>query len=146
ALDHSMISLGSCTMKLNATSEMIPVTWPEFTDIHPFAPLDQAQGYLEMIGGLEDWLKVITGFDAICMQPNSGAQGEYAGLVAIARYHASRGEGQRHVCLIPKSAHGTNPATAQMADMRVVVVDCDENGNINVADLKAKAEEHADDL
>jgi len=146
ALDHSMISLGSCTMKLNATSEMIPVTWPEFTDIHPFAPLDQAQGYLEMIGGLEDWLKVITGFDAICMQPNSGAQGEYAGLVAIARYHASRGEGQRHVCLIPKSAHGTNPATAQMADMRVVVVDCDENGNIDVADLKIKAEEHADDL
>ncbi len=146
SLDHSMISLGSCTMKLNATSEMIPITWPEFADIHPFAPLDQAQGYLEMIGGLENWLKTITGFDAICMQPNSGAQGEYAGLVAISRYHASRGEGHRNVCLIPKSAHGTNPATAQMADMRVVVVDCDENGNIDVADLRAKAGEHAASL
>jgi glycine dehydrogenase len=146
ALDHSMISLGSCTMKLNATSEMIPVTWPEFGGIHPFAPRDQAAGYHEMIGGLTDWLKTVTGFDAICMQPNSGAQGEYAGLVAIARYHASRGEGHRDVCLIPKSAHGTNPATAQMANMKVVVVDCDENGNVDVADLKAKAEEHKDDL
>ena len=146
ALDHSMISLGSCTMKLNATSEMIPVSWPEFSDIHPFAPLDQAPGYLEMIGGLESWLKEITGFDAICMQPNSGAQGEYAGLVAIARYHASRGEGHRHVCLIPRSAHGTNPATARMADMQVVAVDCDANGNVDVADLKAKAEQHAANL
>jgi glycine dehydrogenase len=146
ALDHSMISLGSCTMKLNATSEMIPVTWPEFTDIHPFAPLDQAQGYLEMIDGLEDWLKVITGFDAICMQPNSGAQGEYAGLVAITRYHASRGDSHRNICLIPKSAHGTNPATAQMCAMQVVVVDCDENGNIDVADLKSKAAQHSTNL
>jgi glycine dehydrogenase len=146
ALDHSMISLGSCTMKLNASSEMIPITWPEFADIHPFAPLDQAQGYLQMIGELEAWLKAITGFDAICMQPNSGAQGEYAGLVAIARYHASRGESQRKVCLIPKSAHGTNPATAQMCGMRVVVVDCDEAGNIDLADLAAKAAQHAANL
>ncbi|WP_153147967.1 aminomethyl-transferring glycine dehydrogenase [Dechloromonas sp. H13] len=146
ALDHSMISLGSCTMKLNATSEMIPVTWPEFGGIHPFAPRDQVQGYHEMIGGLTEWLKTVTGFDAICMQPNSGAQGEYAGLVAIDRYHASRGEEHRNVCLIPKSAHGTNPATAQMANMKVVVVDCDENGNVDVADLRAKAEEHKDDL
>ncbi|NTV70786.1 MAG: aminomethyl-transferring glycine dehydrogenase [Azonexaceae bacterium] len=146
ALDHSMISLGSCTMKLNATSEMIPVTWPEFGGLHPFAPRDQAVGYLEMIAGLTEWLKTVTGFDAICMQPNSGAQGEYAGLVAIDRYHASRGEEHRNVCLIPKSAHGTNPATAQMANMKVVVVDCDENGNVDVADLKAKAEAHKDDL
>ena len=146
ALDHSMISLGSCTMKLNATSEMIPVTWPEFGGIHPFAPRDQVQGYHEMIGSLTEWLKTVTGFDAICMQPNSGAQGEYAGLVAIARYHASRGEGHRDICLIPKSAHGTNPATAQMANMKVVVVDCDENGNVDVSDLKAKAEAHKDDL
>ncbi|WP_300318761.1 aminomethyl-transferring glycine dehydrogenase [Accumulibacter sp.] len=146
ALDHSMISLGSCTMKLNATSEMIPITWPQFADIHPFAPLDQVQGYLQMIGELEQWLKMITGFDAICMQPNSGAQGEYAGLLAIARYHASRGEGQRKVCLIPRSAHGTNPATAQMCGMRVVVVDCDDSGNIDVADLAAKAAQHAANL
>ena len=146
ALDHSMISLGSCTMKLNATSEMIPITWPEFADLHPFAPLDQAQGYLQMIAELETWLRAITGFDAICMQPNSGAQGEYAGLVAIARYHASRGEAQRKVCLIPKSAHGTNPATAQMCGMRVVVVDCDDAGNIDVADLAGKAEQHAANL
>ncbi|MFN4325165.1 MAG: aminomethyl-transferring glycine dehydrogenase [Azonexus sp.] len=146
ALDHSMISLGSCTMKLNAASEMIPVTWPEFGGIHPFAPRDQVQGYHEMIGSLTEWLKTVTGFDAICMQPNSGAQGEYAGLVTIARYHASRGEGHRKVCLIPRSAHGTNPATAQMAGMQVVVVDCDDNGNVDVADLKAKAEEHKDDL
>ncbi len=146
ALDHSMISLGSCTMKLNATSEMIPVTWPEFGGIHPFAPREQVAGYHEMIAGLTDWLKTVTGFDAICMQPNSGAQGEYAGLVAIARYHASRGDSHRKVCLIPKSAHGTNPATAQMCGMQVVVVDCDDNGNVDVSDLKAKAEEHKDDL
>jgi glycine dehydrogenase len=146
ALDHSMISLGSCTMKLNATSEMIPVTWPEFGGIHPFAPREQTTGYLEMIASLTEWLKTVTGFDAICMQPNSGAQGEYAGLVAIARYHASRGEGHRNVCLIPKSAHGTNPATAQMCNMQVVVVDCDDSGNVDVADLKAKAEQHAANL
>ncbi|MFA6442865.1 MAG: aminomethyl-transferring glycine dehydrogenase, partial [Sterolibacterium sp.] len=146
ALDHSMISLGSCTMKLNATSEMIPISWPEFSDIHPYAPLDQAAGYLEMIQGLTDWLKAITGFDAICMQPNSGAQGEYAGLVTIRRYHASRGEQQRNVCLIPKSAHGTNPATANMCGLTVVVVDCDDQGNVDLADLQAKAEQHADHL
>ena len=146
ALDHSMISLGSCTMKLNATSEMIPITWPEFGDLHPFAPLDQAQGHLEMIAGLEAGLCEITGLDAICMQPNSGAQGEYAGIVAIARYHASRGESHRNICLIPKSAHGTNPATAQMCGMQIVIVDCDERGNIDVADLKAKAEQHSANL
>ena len=146
AMDHAMISLGSCTMKLNATSEMIPVTWPEFADTHPFAPLDQAAGTLEMIAGLEAALRAITGFDAICMQPNSGAQGEYAGLVAIRRYQAARGEGQRNVCLIPKSAHGTNPATAHMCGLQVVVVDCDDSGNIDVADLKAKAGQHAANL
>lgn len=146
AMDHAMISLGSCTMKLNATSEMIPVTWPEFGDLHPFAPVEQAKGCLEMIGQLSDWLQTITGFDAVCMQPNSGAQGEYAGLVAIRRYHASRGEARRNICLIPKSAHGTNPATAQMAGMQVVVVECDENGNVDVADLKAKAEQHSANL
>ncbi|MCK2095699.1 aminomethyl-transferring glycine dehydrogenase [Thauera aromatica] len=146
ALDHSMISLGSCTMKLNATSEMIPVTWPEFANLHPFAPRAQAAGYLEMIDGLAGYLRALTGFPAISMQPNSGAQGEYAGLVAIARYHASRGETQRKVCLIPKSAHGTNPATAQMCGMQVMVVDCDDNGNVDVADLRAKAEKHAAEL
>ncbi|GAA5185473.1 aminomethyl-transferring glycine dehydrogenase [Niveibacterium umoris] len=146
ALDHSMISLGSCTMKLNATSEMIPVTWPEFGDVHPFVPREQAAGYLEMIDGLADYLRAVTGFPAICMQPNSGAQGEYAGLVAIRRYHESRGDAHRNICLIPKSAHGTNPATAQMCGLDVVVVDCDENGNVDVADLKAKAEQHKDNL
>ena len=146
ALDHSMISLGSCTMKLNATSEMIPITWPEFANLHPFAPREQAAGYLEMIEGLADYLRAVTGFPAICMQPNSGAQGEYTGLVAIARYHASRGESQRKVCLIPKSAHGTNPATAQMCGMQVVVVECDDNGNVDVGDLKAKAEKHSAEL
>ncbi|WP_374404408.1 aminomethyl-transferring glycine dehydrogenase [Niveibacterium sp.] len=146
ALDHSMISLGSCTMKLNATSEMIPVTWPEFGDVHPFVPREQAAGYLEMIEGLADYLRAVTGFPAICMQPNSGAQGEYAGLVAIRRYHEARGDAHRNICLIPKSAHGTNPATAQMCGLDVVVVDCDENGNVDVADLKAKAEQHKDNL
>ncbi|HQZ02955.1 MAG TPA: aminomethyl-transferring glycine dehydrogenase [Thauera sp.] len=146
ALDHSMISLGSCTMKLNATSEMIPVTWPAFANMHPFAPRAQAAGYLEMIEGLAVYLRAVTGFPAICMQPNSGAQGEYAGLVAIARYHASRGETQRKICLIPKSAHGTNPATAHMCGMQVIVVDCDDNGNVDVEDLRAKAEKHAAQL
>ncbi|TVT50234.1 MAG: aminomethyl-transferring glycine dehydrogenase [Denitromonas halophila] len=146
ALDHSMISLGSCTMKLNATAEMIPVTWPEFGNIHPFAPIDQAQGYLEMIGSLDAYLRAITGFAAISMQPNSGAQGEYAGLLAIRRYHDSRGEQHRDICLIPKSAHGTNPATAQMCRMKVVAVECDDNGNVDVADLKAKATQHSANL
>ena len=146
AMNHSMISLGSCTMKLNATSEMIPITWPEFANMHPFAPREQTVGYLEMIAGLEKQLRAITGFDIISMQPNSGAQGEYAGLLAISRYHESRGEAHRNICLIPQSAHGTNPATAQMMNMQVVVVKCDEAGNVDVADLKAKAEQHAANL
>ncbi|WP_417068305.1 aminomethyl-transferring glycine dehydrogenase [Niveibacterium terrae] len=146
ALDHSMISLGSCTMKLNATSEMIPITWPEFGDIHPFVPREQAAGYLEMIEGLSDYLKVVTGFPAICMQPNSGAQGEYTGLVAIRRYHEAQGQAHRDVCLIPKSAHGTNPASAHLCGLEVVVVDCDEMGNIAIDDLKAKAEQYRDRL
>ncbi len=146
AMDHAMISLGSCTMKLNAVAEMIPITWPEFTDLHPFVPLEQAAGSLEMINGLTEFLKAITGFDAVCMQPNSGAQGEYAGIVSIRRYQAAQGQANRNVCLIPKSAHGTNPATAQMCGLQVVVVDCDDSGNIDVADLKAKAEQHAANL
>tara|TARA_R110002167_G_scaffold2165_5_gene10848 strand:- start:17608 stop:20553 length:2946 start_codon:yes stop_codon:yes gene_type:complete len=146
AMNHSMITLGSCTMKLNATTEMIPVTWPEFANIHPFAPKSQTQGYEAMIGELDGYLRAITGFDAICMQPNSGAQGEYAGLLAIKKYHESRGEGHRNVCLIPRSAHGTNPASAQMASMRVVVTNCDAQGNVDFDDLKAKAEELKDQL
>jgi glycine dehydrogenase len=146
AMDHAMISLGSCTMKLNATAEMIPITWPEFADLHPFAPLEQAKGSLELIASLTEYLKAVTGFPAICMQPNSGAQGEYAGLVTIRRYQAAQGQGHRNICLIPKSAHGTNPATAHMCGLQVVVVDCDDSGNIDVADLKAKAAEHAANL
>ncbi|GAA5217204.1 aminomethyl-transferring glycine dehydrogenase [Corallincola platygyrae] len=146
ALNHSMISLGSCTMKLNATAEMIPVTWPEFGELHPFCPAEQATGYKTMIDQLSDWLVDITGYDAICMQPNSGAQGEYAGLLAIQKYHESRGEGHRNVCLIPASAHGTNPASAQMVSMKVVVVACDKQGNVDMDDLRAKAEELADSL
>ena len=146
ALNHSMISLGSCTMKLNATAEMIPVTWPEFGQMHPFAPVDQAAGYQEMIAELSDWLINITGYDALSMQPNSGAQGEYAGLLAIQRYHESRGEGHRNVCLIPSSAHGTNPASAQMVSLKVVVVDCDKNGNVDLNDLRKKAEDVGDNL
>ncbi len=146
ALNHSMISLGSCTMKLNATAEMIPVTWPEFGQLHPFAPVDQASGYQEMISELSEWLINITGYDALSMQPNSGAQGEYAGLLAIQRYHESRGEGHRNVCLIPSSAHGTNPASAQMVSLNVVVVACDKNGNVDLADLRKKAEEVGENL
>ncbi|MDJ0959795.1 MAG: aminomethyl-transferring glycine dehydrogenase [Acidimicrobiia bacterium] len=146
ALDTSMIPLGSCTMKLNATTEMLPITWPEFSQIHPFAPLDQAAGYLELFGELERWLADVTGYDAVSLQPNSGAQGEFAGLLAIRGYHQSRGEGYRNVCLIPASAHGTNPASAAMAGMQVVVVGTDESGNIDVADLRAKAAEHAANL
>ncbi|PKH25175.1 glycine dehydrogenase (aminomethyl-transferring) [Pseudomonas sp. 43NM1] len=139
ALNQSMIPLGSCTMKLNATSEMIPITWAQFANLHPFVPREQAVGYTLMIEELERWLCAITGFDAICMQPNSGAQGEYAGLLAIRKYHESRDEGARDICLIPSSAHGTNPASAQMAGMRVVIVECDEAGNVELADLKDKA-------
>ncbi|WP_416305642.1 aminomethyl-transferring glycine dehydrogenase [Neptunicella sp. SCSIO 80796] len=146
ALNHSMISLGSCTMKLNATAEMIPVTWPEFGKLHPFAPMQQAQGYKAMIDELGEWLINITGYDNISMQPNSGAQGEYAGLIAIRKYHESRGDAHRNICLIPSSAHGTNPASAQMVDYKVVVVNCDKNGNVDMADLKTKAAEMADNL
>ena len=146
ALDRTMIPLGSCTMKLNATTEMIPVTWPEFGGLHPFAPADQTQGYAQLTAELEQMLCACTGYDAVSLQPNAGSQGEYAGLLAIRAYHASRGEGHRDVCLIPSSAHGTNPATANMAGMRVVVVACDANGNVDVADLKAKAAQHADQL
>ncbi|CAD5108623.1 aminomethyl-transferring glycine dehydrogenase [Zestomonas carbonaria] len=146
ALDRSMIPLGSCTMKLNAASEMLPITWPEFGSLHPFAPIEQAQGYLELTRELEAMLCAATGYDAVSLQPNAGSQGEYAGLLAIRAYHASRDEAHRDVCLIPSSAHGTNPATAQMAGMRVVVVGCDERGNVDVADLLNKAEEHKERL
>ncbi|OQR35751.1 glycine dehydrogenase (aminomethyl-transferring) [Pseudomonas sp. Bc-h] len=146
ALNQSMIPLGSCTMKLNATSEMIPITWSEFANLHPFAPVEQATGYKAMIDELQAWLCAITGFDAICMQPNSGAQGEYAGLLAIHKYHESRQQGQRDICLIPSSAHGTNPASAQMAGMRVVIVECDDKGNVDLENLKAKAQEAGDKL
>ncbi|HET7848383.1 MAG TPA: aminomethyl-transferring glycine dehydrogenase [Pseudolabrys sp.] len=146
ALDRSMIPLGSCTMKLNATAEMMPITWPEFADLHPFVPAAQARGYLDMIAELDNVLRQVTGYDAVSFQPNSGAQGEYAGLLAIRAYHRSRGEAHRTVCLIPSSAHGTNPASAQMAGMDVVVVRCNEQGNIDVADLRAKAEANASRL
>ena len=146
ALDRSMIPLGSCTMKLNATSEMIPVTWREFSNIHPFAPAEQTAGYRAMIEDLEQRLAKATGYAAVSIQPNAGSQGEYAGLLIIRKWHASRGEGHRNVCLIPSSAHGTNPASAQMAGMRVVVVGCDDAGNVDVADLEKKAAEHARDL
>ncbi|MBD1388761.1 aminomethyl-transferring glycine dehydrogenase [Neiella sp. HB171785] len=146
ALNHSMISLGSCTMKLNATAEMIPVTWPEFGQLHPFCPREQAKGYDAMMAELSDWLINITGYDALLMQPNSGAQGEYAGLLAIRKYHESRGDGHRNICLIPQSAHGTNPASAQMASMKVVVVACDGDGNIDLVDLREKAESMAEQL
>ncbi|MBL8258230.1 MAG: aminomethyl-transferring glycine dehydrogenase [Candidatus Competibacteraceae bacterium] len=143
ALDRCMIPLGSCTMKLNAATEMIPVTWPEFGGLHPMAPPDQAQGYAELFADLERMLVACTGYDAVSLQPNAGSQGEYAGMLAIRAYHASRGEGGRNICLIPSSAHGTNPATAHMVGMQVVVVACDPRGNVDLNDLKAKAEKHA---
>ena len=146
SLVHGMIPLGSCTMKLNAAAEMAPVSWPEFANIHPFAPAAQAKGYERMLGDVANALAEITGLPAVSMQPNSGANGEYAGLVTIRNYHASRGQQHRDVCLIPQSAHGTNPATAHMAGMRVVVVACDAGGNVDVADLRAKAEQHRDQL
>ncbi len=146
ALDRSMIPLGSCTMKLNATSEMIPVTWPAFAHLHPFAPAEQAAGYRELVDELARMLCAATGYDAVSLQPNAGSQGEFAGLLMIAKYHASRGEAHRDVCLIPASAHGTNPASAQMAGMRVVVVACDADGNVDLADLARKAEENAASL
>jgi glycine dehydrogenase len=146
SLTTSMIPLGSCTMKLNATTEMIPITWPEFSNLHPFAPVEQAAGYQEIFRQLEAWLAEITGFAAVSLQPNAGAQGEFAGLLVIRAYHEHRGEGQRNVCLIPSSAHGTNPASAVMAGLQVIVVRCDDKGNIDVTDLKAKTEQHRDRL
>jgi len=146
SLTHAMISLGSCTMKLNATTEMIPISWPEFSDVHPFAPLDQVQGYHQLFRELEEMLKACTGYAAVSLQPNAGSQGEYAGLLAIKGWHASRNEGHRNICLIPSSAHGTNPASAAMAGMQIVIVKCDENGNVDVDDLREKAGKHADDL
>ncbi|MCO5183515.1 MAG: aminomethyl-transferring glycine dehydrogenase [Anaerolineae bacterium] len=146
SLAYSMISLGSCTMKLNATTEMIPITWPEFAGLHPFVPADQYAGYTALFAQLEHDLAEITGFDAVSLQPNSGAQGEYAGLMTIRGYHHAHGNDHRHICLIPESAHGTNPASAVMAGMDVVVVKCDQNGNIDVDDLRAKAEQHAHEL
>ncbi|MBU1330650.1 MAG: aminomethyl-transferring glycine dehydrogenase [Gammaproteobacteria bacterium] len=146
ALDRSMIPLGSCTMKLNAASEMIPVTWAEFGNLHPFAPVEQSQGYQQLTDELEAMLCAATGYDGISLQPNAGSQGEYAGLLAIRAYHLSRGDDQRDICLIPQSAHGTNPATASMVGMRVVVTACDARGNVDIADLRAKAEEHKERL
>ena len=141
-----MISLGSCTMKLNATAEMIPVTWPQFANLHPFAPVEQTEGYRKLFLDLEEMLADCTGYDRISLQPNAGSAGEYAGLIAIKRYHESRGDKQRTVCLIPSSAHGTNPASAALLDMRVEIVECDSNGNVDVADLRRKAEQHTDTL
>jgi glycine dehydrogenase len=146
ALDQAMIPLGSCTMKLNATTEMIPVTWKEFSDIHPFAPAEQTRGYQQLITDLEKWLCECTGYTAVSLQPNAGSQGEFTGLLIIRTYHESRGEGHRNICLIPSSAHGTNPASAQMAGMQVVVVHCDKAGNVDVMDLRAKAEHYSDRL
>ncbi|GIU33144.1 glycine dehydrogenase (decarboxylating) [Shewanella hafniensis] len=146
ALNYSMISLGSCTMKLNAAVEMLPVSWPEFANMHPFSPLEQAKGYTQLIEELSTWLVNITGYDAVCIQPNSGAQGEYAGLLAIKKYHESRGDAHRNICLIPQSAHGTNPASAQLAGMQVIVTACDKQGNVDLDDLKTKAAEVAENL
>ena len=146
ALDRTMIPLGSCTMKLNATTEMVPISWPEFADIHPYAPVDQTAGYRRLIDDLERRLAEITGYDAVSLQPNAGSQGEFAGLLAIRAYHRSRGDAQRTVCLIPSSAHGTNAASAVMAGFDVVVVACDAHGNIDDADLAAKIDAAADRL
>jgi glycine dehydrogenase len=146
SLVHSMIPLGSCTMKLNATSEMLPVTWPEFSRLHPFAPVEQTKGYQELFHQLEAWLAEITGLSAVTLQPNAGSQGEYTGLMVIRAYHRSQGEGHRDICLIPLSAHGTNPATASMVGMTVVTVACDRQGNVDLTDLEAKAAQHRDRL
>ena len=140
ALDRTMIPLGSCTMKLNAAAEMLPVTWPEFAHVHPYAPVEQVEGYLALIGELERMLATITGYDAVSLQPNAGSQGELAGLLAIRAYHRSRGDTDRDVCLIPSSAHGTNAASAVMAGLSVVVVACDGDGNVDLSDLRSKAE------
>ena len=146
ALDRSMIPLGSCTMKLNATSEMVPITWPEFSDIHPFAPRDQLAGYEALREQLEAWLCQATGYSGVSLQPNAGSQGEFAGLLVIKAWHEAQGQAHRNICLIPESAHGTNPASAQMAGLQVVVTRCDEAGNVDMADLAAKCEQHAPNL
>src|SRR5205814_3875124 len=146
SLTTSMIPLGSCTMKLNATAEMLPMSWPEISKLHPFAPVEQAAGYLEIFRQLEDWLAEITGFAAVSLQPNAGSQGEYAGLLAIRAYHASRDDARRNICLIPTAARGTNPASAVLAGFAVVSVSCLKDGDIDLADLRAKADEHARDL
>jgi glycine dehydrogenase len=146
ALDRTMIPLGSCTMKLNSATEMEAVSWPEFASLHPFAPADQSRGSRQLIAELSDWLVAITGYDAVSLQPNAGSQGEFAGLLAIRNYHDSRGDQNRTICLIPSSAHGTNAASAVMAGMKVVVIECDESGNVSVADIKAKIEEHSSNL
>ncbi|HZT55660.1 MAG TPA: aminomethyl-transferring glycine dehydrogenase subunit GcvPB, partial [Burkholderiaceae bacterium] len=146
ALDRGMIPLGSCTMKLNATSEMIPITWPEFANVHPFAPLDQLAGYEQLRVQLEDWLCQATGYSGVSLQPNAGSQGEYAGLLAIRAFHAARGQAQRTICLIPESAHGTNPASAQLAGLQVVVTKCDADGNVDLADLEARCLQHRERL
>ena len=145
SLVHSMISLGSCTMKLNSTTEMIPVTWDKM-NIHPFVPEDQSHGYKEMIENLNSWLSEITGFSSLSFQPNSGAQGEYTGLMVIRAYHLDKGDNERNIALIPSSAHGTNPASAIMAGMKVVVIKCDKHGNIDFNDLKEKCEEYSNNL
>ena len=146
ALDRGMIPLGSCTMKLNATTEMVAVTWPEFADLHPFAPAHQTEGIRDLIGELSDWLCEITGYDAVSLQPNAGSQGEFAGLLAIHAYHEANGQSQRNICLIPASAHGTNAASAVMAGMKVVVVKTAAGGDVDMDDLRAKIEQHRDDL
>jgi len=146
ALNQSMIPLGSCTMKLNAAAEMIPITWPEFGRMHPFAPMEQAQGYQQLFTDLQQMLEACTGYAAISLQPNAGSQGEYAGLVAIKKYFQNKGESQRDICLIPSSAHGTNPASAQMASLKVVVVKCDDQGNVDTDDLQNKIDQYGDTI
>jgi glycine dehydrogenase len=146
ALNRSMIALGSCTMKLNAVAEMIPVTWREFSEPHPFAPVEQMEGYRTLFTDLKNWLRSITGFSGVSLQPNAGAQGEFAGLMVIKKYHEKNGDKNRNVCLIPSSAHGTNPASAQMVGMKVVVIKCDEHGNVDIEDLKEKAKTHSENL
>ena len=146
ALDRAMIPLGSCTMKLNATSEMIPISWPEFSQIHPFAPKEQLQGYESLLSDIESMLADLTGYSAISLQPNAGSQGEFAGLLAIDAFHRNNNDHERNICLIPQSAHGTNPASAQMVGLKVIPVECDSQGNIDLEDLKNKADKHSKNL
>ena len=142
ALNRTMIALGSCTMKLNAAAEMIPISWKEFAEPHPFVPVEQMEGFRDLFTDLKNWLRSITGFSGVSLQPNAGAQGEYAGLMVIRKYHLDRDEAHRNICLIPSSAHGTNPASAQMVGMKVVVVNCDKEGNVDFDDLEKKVEQH----